>query len=68
MTISNELKDRLMEDYKNPEDLFGENGHLKQLTKRVVERLLETEIIQHLGHDKNKPAANARDYTLVLTP
>ena len=38
MTVSNELIDRLLADYKKPEDLIGENGLLKQLTKRLVER------------------------------
>ncbi len=37
MTVSNELIDRLLADYKKPEDLIGENGLLKQLTKRLVE-------------------------------
>ena len=35
MTVSNELIDRLLADYKKPEDLIGENGLLKQLTKRL---------------------------------
>ena len=55
MTVNNELIDRLLADYKKPEDLIGENGHLKQLTKRLVERALEAEMSEHLGHDKNKP-------------
>lgn len=32
MTIRKELLDELIKDYKNPEDLIGENGILKQLT------------------------------------
>jgi hypothetical protein len=39
MTISNELIDHLLADYNNPEDIFGENGLLKQLIKRFVERV-----------------------------
>ena len=53
MTVSNELIDRLLADYKKPEDLIGENGLLKQLTKRLVERALEVEMAEHLGHGKN---------------
>lgn len=49
MTVSNELIDRLLADYKKPEDLIGENGLLKQLTKRLVERDLEAEMAEHLG-------------------
>ena len=33
MTIKNELLDELLKDYKKPEDMLGENGILKQLTK-----------------------------------
>lgn len=31
MTIRKEILDELIKDYKNPEDLLGENGLLKQL-------------------------------------
>ena len=31
MTVSNELIDRVLADYKKHEDLIGENGLLKQL-------------------------------------
>lgn len=65
MTISNELIDSLLADYKKPEDLIGENGLLKQLTKKLVERALEAEMIEHLGHTKNEavtnPAGNTRN-------
>jgi putative transposase len=33
MATTDELLDNLMKDYKKPEDLIGENGLLKQLTK-----------------------------------
>ena len=52
MTVNNELIDRLLADYKKPEDLIGENGLLKQLTKRLVERALEAEMSEHPEHDK----------------
>ncbi len=34
------LLDSLLADYRKPEDLIGENGLLKQLTKALVERAL----------------------------
>jgi len=37
MTIRKEILDELIRDYKNPEDLLGENGLLKQLTKALLE-------------------------------
>ena len=36
MTVSNELIDSLLSDYKKPEDLIGEHGLLKQITKKLV--------------------------------
>lgn len=59
MTVSNELIDSLLADYKKPEDLIGENGLLKQLTKRLVERALQAEMAQHLGHAKNDNVVNS---------
>ena len=49
------LIDSLLADYKKPEDLIGENGLLKQITKAVVERALQAEMAAHLGHGKHEP-------------
>ena len=48
----------LLADYKKPEDLIGENGLLKQLTKLLVDKALDAELAEHLGHGKNEPVAN----------
>ena len=48
----------LLADYQKPEDLIGENGLLKQLTKLLVEKALDAEMAQHLGHAKHEPVAN----------
>ena len=53
-----DLIDLLLADYKKPEDLIGENGILKQLTKAIVERALQAELAIHLGHDKHERVAN----------
>ena len=62
-----ELIDSLLSGYKKPEDLIGEDGLLKQLTKALVERALEAEMALHLGHGKNEavtnPAGNTRNGT-----
>ena len=58
MTVSNELLDSLLADYKKPEDLIGEDGLLKRLTKKLVERALEAEMAEHLGHGRNEPVSN----------
>jgi putative transposase len=57
MAIDNDIVDRLLADYKNPEDLTGENGVLRQLTKALMERALEAEMATHLGYEKHDPAA-----------
>lgn len=56
--LSTELIDGLLAGYQKPEDLIGENGLLKQLTKALVERALEAEMAEHLGHARNEPVAN----------
>ncbi len=58
MTIDNELIDRLLANYKTPEDIIGETGLLKQLTKAVLQRALQAEMTEHLGHEKNAAVAN----------
>jgi len=66
MTVSklpSDLIDGLLSDYKKPEDLLGENGILKQLTKAVVERALEAEMEHHLGHGRHEPVSNATGNT-----
>jgi putative transposase len=63
--LPTDLIDSLLSGYKKPEDLIGENGLLKQLTKALVERALAAEMEAHLGHAKNaavtNPAGNARN-------
>ena len=44
------LLDELLKDCTSPHDILGEHGLLKQLTKRVVERVLEAELTAHLGY------------------
>jgi len=51
--IPEDLLDALMKDYKNPEDLIGETGLLKQLTKQLLERAMQAEMTEHLGYEKN---------------
>ena len=56
MATTDELLDILMKDYKKPEDLIGENGLLKQLTKRLLERAMQAEMTDHLGYNKHAPS------------
>ncbi len=71
MAIPKELLDELMKHYKKPEDLMGENGILKELTKSLVERALQGEMTDHLGYDKHavagKNTGNSRNGTSAKT-
>lgn len=58
MAISKELLDELLKNYKDPKDLIGENGLLKELTKALMERVLEGEMTDHLGYEKHDPAGH----------
>ena len=50
----NEALDKLIKTYSKPEDIMGENGLLKRLTKAVIERALEGEMTHHLGYEKGE--------------
>jgi len=54
MTIEKELIDNLLKDYKKPEDIIGENGLLKQLTKQLLERAMAAELTEHVGYEKHE--------------
>jgi putative transposase len=56
--IDNELIDNLLKNYKKPEDLIGENGLLKQLTKQLLERAMAAEMTEHVGYDKHDAIGN----------
>src|SRR5207247_10496322 len=58
MAIDKALIDELLADYKKPEDIIGENGLLKQLTKAILERALQAELTDHHGLEKHDPAAH----------
>lgn len=51
--IDDEIIDNLLKDYKDPEDLIGENGLLRQLTKRLLERAMAAEMTEHVGYEKH---------------
>lgn len=51
------LIEKLLEDIDfsklTPEQITGESGLLKQLTKQIVEKAMNVEMIDHLGYEKN---------------
>ena len=65
--IKPELVDELLKGYQKPEDIIGENGLLKRLTKALLERALNAELTpaytvvsadpNSLGFDRERSAA-----------
>jgi putative transposase len=47
MTFRPELIDELLQEYRHPDDLMGEGGIFKQLTKALIERCLSAELDTH---------------------
>jgi putative transposase len=59
MGIDPKLIDELLAKYgRRPQDIAGENGLLKQLTKALLERTMEAELTDHLGYEKHDPAGH----------
>jgi putative transposase len=60
----NPEQDRLLDELlrgKTPEQILGEHGLIKQMTKRLVERALQAELTAHLGYDPHEKAEVARE-------
>lgn len=59
MAIDPKLIDELLAEHGHrPEDIAGENGLLKQLTKALLERAMQAELTDHLGYEKHDPAGH----------
>ncbi len=62
-TNKNEEHDRLLDELlkgKTPEQIFGENGLVRQMTKRMVERALQAELTAHLGYEPHERGESLR--------
>ena len=51
MTITNEVLDELLSSVSNADDLLGEQGLMKELKVRLMERMLGAELTEHLGYE-----------------
>jgi hypothetical protein len=71
MAITDAVLDEILKDYQKPEDLLGQNGLLKQLQKRLLEKAMGAELTVHLGYGKHDPAGrntgNSRNGTSPKT-
>ncbi len=51
MTISKERLDQLLQGCERPEDLLAESGLMKELTIKLMERMLGAERTAHPGYE-----------------
>jgi len=58
MTIKPEVLDEILKGYKNPEDF---KGIWNELQKALLERMLQGEMTNHLGYEKNEKGKNAEN-------
>ncbi|HEV2601204.1 MAG TPA: IS256 family transposase [Candidatus Babeliales bacterium] len=49
------MLDELIKNVKTSEEVFGENGLMKQFKKAILERMLESELTTDLGYEKYDP-------------
>jgi putative transposase len=56
MTISKELLDELLKGCERPEDLLSNDGLMKELKIKLMERMLGAELTAHSGYDEGKDA------------
>ena len=57
--IHPDMIDELLKDYKKPEGVIRDDDLLKQLTKAILERALESELTHQLGYEKHIRTENS---------
>ena len=53
MAITDEMLDEIIGTAKTQDDVFGKEGLLNTLSKRLLERMLDGEMTHHLGYEKH---------------
>jgi putative transposase len=53
VTLKPELVEELMKCIRSPEDMFGPEGLFQRLKGALMERLLDAEMAEHLGYERN---------------
>jgi len=54
MAITKEVLDELLREYKGPDDFYGPDGLIKQLSKALIERAMQAELTEQIGYEKNE--------------
>jgi putative transposase len=69
LNITDEMLDQLTEGLRTEEDVFGKEGLLRQLQKRILEHMLNKEMDIHLACEKQYPESrnfrNGKGYKTV---
>ena len=60
MRISKEVLDELLRGVEDAEDLLGNQGLMKELKVRLMERMLGAELTEHLGYEPETQPANIK--------
>lgn len=68
--ISPVLVEELLDGKKSAGEILGPNGIIKQLTKALLEKALESELTEHLGYDKHSHSQylETKNYRNGTTP
>ncbi len=53
MAITDEMLDEMIGTAKTQDDVFGKNGLINTLSKRLLERMFDSELTHHLGYEKH---------------
>ena len=54
MAITKEVLDELLKDCHGPDDFYGPEGLVKQLSKALIERMMQAELTEQLGYKKSE--------------
>ena len=53
MAVTDEMLEQLLDGVDSSKDLWGKDGLLKNLSGRLIEKMLESELSDHLGYEKH---------------
>ena len=54
MAITKEALDELLKNCNGPDEFYGPNGLVKQLSKALIERMMQAELTNQLGYEKSE--------------
>ena len=68
MAITKEVLDELLKDYRGPDDFYGPDGIVKQLSKALIERAMRAELTGQTGYEKNEAGEKPAQREIVQDP